>query len=96
MIRSDARPDQIRVMARGKGMRTMQEDALDRVKAGFTSLEEVLRVITFEEFSGARCTKCSRELAEMFLFCPYCGTKRCAQVVPDLVPVHAGPGGDFS
>ena len=96
MIRSDARPDQIRIMARGKGMRTMQEDALDRVKAGLTSLDEILRVITFEEFSGARCTKCSRELAEMFLFCPYCGTKRCSSVAPDLVPVHACPGGDFS
>lgn len=96
MIRSDARPDQMRIMARGKGMRTMQEDALDRVKAGLTSLDEILRVITFEEFSGARCSKCSRELAEMFLFCPYCGTKRCSNVVPDPVPVHAGPGGDFS
>jgi type II secretory ATPase GspE/PulE/Tfp pilus assembly ATPase PilB-like protein len=96
MIRSDARPDQMRIMARGKGMRTMQEDALDRVKAGLTSLDEILRVITFEEFSGARCSKCSRELAEMFLFCPYCGTKRCSNVVPDPVPVHTGPGGDFS
>jgi type IV pilus assembly protein PilB len=96
MIRSDTRPDQIRVIARGKGMRTMQEDALDRVKAGLTSLDEILRVITFEEFSGARCSKCSRELAEVFLFCPYCGTKRSLNIVPDPVPVHAGPGGDFS
>ncbi|MBZ5660271.1 MAG: Flp pilus assembly complex ATPase component TadA [Acidobacteriia bacterium] len=96
MIRTDTRPDQIRVIARGKGMRTMQEDALDRVKDGLTSLDEILRVITFEEFSGARCSKCSRELAEMFLFCPYCGTKRSSNVVSDPVPVHAGPGGDFS
>ena len=96
LIRSDTRPDQIRITARGKGMRTMQEDALDRVKAGLTTLEEILRVITFEEFSGARCSKCSRELAEMFLFCPYCGTKRCSNVVLDPVPVHAGPGGEFS
>jgi type IV pilus assembly protein PilB len=96
LIRSDTRPDQIRVIARGKGMRTMQEDALDRVKDGLTSLDEILRVITFEEFSGARCSRCSRELAEMFLFCPYCGTKRCSNVIPDPVPVHAGPGGDFS
>jgi hypothetical protein len=74
----------------------MQEDALDRVKAGLTALEEILRVITFEEFSGARCSTCSRELAEMFLFCPYCGNKRCSTVVSHPVPVHAGQGGDFS
>lgn len=96
MIRSDARPDQIRIMARGKGMRTMPEDALDRVKSGFTSLDEILRVITFEEFSAAHCSNCSREQAEMFLFCPYCGAKRGSHVVRGLVPVHAGPGDNFS
>jgi type IV pilus assembly protein PilB len=96
MIRSDARPDQIRIMERGKGMRTMQEDALDKVRAGLTTLEEVQRVITFEECTGLLCSKCSREMAQTFLYCPYCGTKRRANAVPDPIPVHAGRGGDFT
>jgi len=96
MIRSDARPDQIRIMARSKGMRTMQEDALDKVRSGLTTLEEVLRVITFEECSDLLCSKCSRQMAQTFLYCPYCGTKRRTNAVPDLTPVHAGRGGDFA
>jgi type II secretory ATPase GspE/PulE/Tfp pilus assembly ATPase PilB-like protein len=96
LIRTDARPDHIRIMARSKGMRTMQEDALDRVKAGLTTFDEILRVISFEDFRGARCSNCSREMPEMFLFCPYCGVKRRSNGVLQGVPVHAGPGGEFA
>ncbi|MGA7783425.1 MAG: GspE/PulE family protein [Candidatus Acidiferrales bacterium] len=91
MIRSDARPDQIRAVSHGKGMRTMREDALDKVRAGLTTLEEVLRVVPMEEYGVERCCDCARELAQTFLFCPYCGTKRRATQVS--VPVLAGGGG---
>jgi type IV pilus assembly protein PilB len=96
MIRSDARPDEIRIMTRSKGMRTMQEDALDKVRSGLTTLQEVLRVISFEGSSDLLCSKCSRHMAQTFLYCPYCGTKRRTNAVPDLTPVHAGRGGDFA
>jgi len=95
LIRSDARPEQIRIHARAHGMRTTFEDALDKVRAGVTTLAEVLRVVSFEEFSAARCAKCSRELTHTFLFCPYCGSKRRATAAPDSVPVHTGGGEDF-
>ncbi|MCX8052708.1 MAG: GspE/PulE family protein [Armatimonadetes bacterium] len=36
----------IRQVAISKGMRTLREDALDKVKAGITTIEEVLRVTT--------------------------------------------------
>jgi type IV pilus assembly protein PilB len=36
----------IRQTAVEKGMRTLREDALDKVKAGLTTIEEVLRVTT--------------------------------------------------
>jgi len=96
MIRSDARPDQIRSLVRAKGMRTMREDALDKVRAGVTTIEEMLRVVPVEEFAAARCSQCSRELAQIFLFCPFCGAKRHAAVGHDSVPVHVGSGGDFA
>jgi len=92
MIRSDARPDQIRVLSRGKGMRTMLGDALDKVRAGVTTLEEVLRVVPIEESDAVHCCNCDRELAHLFLFCPYCGTKR--RTTQASVPVLAGAGGD--
>jgi type IV pilus assembly protein PilB len=96
MIRSDARPDQIRSLVRARGMRTMHEDALDKVRAGLTTLDEVSRVVPVQEAPAVRCAHCSRELAQIFLFCPFCGTKRHAAANLDSVSVHTGPGGDFA
>ena len=94
MIRSDARPDQIRTLVRAKGMRTMREDALEKVREGLTTLDEILRVVPAEELAALRCLQCSRELAQIFLFCPFCGVKRHAAVSHESVPVLVGPGGN--
>jgi type II secretory ATPase GspE/PulE/Tfp pilus assembly ATPase PilB-like protein len=72
-IRSNFRDDEIRNMARSGGMKLMQEDALEKVKVGITSLEEVLRVVPFEQAAIQRCRNCGKSLAPTFLFCPYCG-----------------------
>jgi hypothetical protein len=66
------------------------------VKTSLTTLEEILRGITFEECNGLLCSKCSQEMAQTSLYCPYCGTERCANAVPNPIPVHAGRGGDFT
>ena len=47
-IRSGKRNDEIRELARQNGMKLMQEYAIERVREGVTTLEEVLRVIPFE------------------------------------------------
>ena len=72
-VRSGMRDEEIRNMARSGGMRLMQEDALEKVKSGLTTLEEVLRVVPFENIQAQRCRKCGKGLAPSFLFCPYCG-----------------------
>ena len=72
-VRSGARDEEIRNMARSGGMRLMQEDALEKVKQGVTTLEEVLRVVPFDTAIGVRCRNCGKALAPAFLFCPYCG-----------------------
>ncbi|HOM82512.1 MAG: Flp pilus assembly complex ATPase component TadA [Armatimonadetes bacterium] len=36
----------IRALARQEGMKTLQEDAIDKIKLGFTTLEEAIRVIS--------------------------------------------------
>lgn len=58
------------------GMRRMQDDALDKLKAGVTTLEEVLRVVPIEAASPASCEQCGRDLLPSFRFCPYCGIQR--------------------
>ena len=73
-VRSGMRDEEIRNMARSGGMRLMQEDALEKVKQGITTLEEVLRVVPFENIQAHRCRTCGKALAPTFLFCPYCGT----------------------
>ena len=72
-VRSGMRDEEIRNMARSGGMRLMQEDALEKVKLGLTTLEEVLRVVPFENIQAHRCRTCGKGLAPTFLFCPYCG-----------------------
>ena len=54
-------------------MRPMQEDAMDKVKQGVTTLDEVMRVVPFEHELAVRCPECGKGLAATFLFCPYCG-----------------------
>ena len=72
-VRSGMRDEEIRNMARSGGMRLMQEDALEKVKQGITTLDEVLRVVPFESVQAQRCRNCGKPLAPSFLFCPYCG-----------------------
>jgi type IV pilus assembly protein PilB len=73
-VRSSFRDDEIRNLARSGGMKMMQEDALNKVKAGITTIDEVLRVVPFEQTTAiSRCRSCGKALAPAFLFCPYCG-----------------------
>ena len=83
-IRSGARDEEIRNLARSGGMRLMQEDALEKVKVGVTTMEEVLRVVPFDNALTVRCRACGRALAPAFLFCPYCGagTRQTAAAPP--------------
>ena len=56
------------------GMVSIGQDGLARVLAGETSLEEVQRVVFYEEELGHVCTSCHRTVASDHLYCPHCGT----------------------
>jgi type IV pilus assembly protein PilB len=75
-IRSAGQNDQIRILARHNGIKFMQEYALDLVRDGVTTFDEVQRVIAFGQLSMEACGSCARELSPNFSFCPYCGVKR--------------------
>src|SRR5579862_9477554 len=76
-IRDGGNIGAIAAAARARGLRLMQEDALDKIRAGVTSLEEAMRVVPFEDVVGApECPQCGRNLLPGFQFCPYCGASR--------------------
>ena len=75
IVRTTGRTDEIRSLARNNGMKLMQEYALDLVRRGATTLDEVQRVVPFEQIRSAYCPGCQHELSAAFAFCPYCGAK---------------------
>jgi type IV pilus assembly protein PilB len=76
ILRSGYKPDLMRAAARGSGMRRMQEDAIDKLQASVTTLEEITRVIPMEAAEAAGCESCGHQLAPAYRFCPFCGTPR--------------------
>ncbi len=77
-ISSDSTETEILTAALNSGMRYMSQDALDKAKAGLTSIEEVLRVLYIEEKEDIHlCRACGESVRLDFLNCPYCG---CAVV----------------
>ena len=83
VLRGGYKPELVRTAARAAGMRRMQDDALEKIKAGVTTVEEVVRVVPMEALSSSGCDRCGYELPPAYRFCPYCGTRR-------------GPGGSDS
>jgi type IV pilus assembly protein PilB len=75
-IRSGTHNDQMRTLARHNGIKFMQEYALDLIREGVTTLEEVQRVVAFSHGSAEACGSCGRELSPNFAFCPFCGVQR--------------------
>jgi type IV pilus assembly protein PilB len=57
---------------RDAGSLTLQESGLAKVKAGITTLEEVIRVTYVEREQVLRCPSCREEIDSAWLVCPYC------------------------
>jgi len=71
LITSKASESDLRAAARQGGMKSLREDALDKVRAGITSPEEVLRVVQIDE-AEAPCPQCGALIESDFSTCPYC------------------------
>jgi type IV pilus assembly protein PilB len=69
-------PEAIRNAAKANGMRRLQDDALDKLQAGITTLEEILRVVPFDAVAPTECKGCGRDLLPAFQYCPFCGAFR--------------------
>jgi type IV pilus assembly protein PilB len=72
----DGRIDVIQEAARVQGMKLMQIDAIEKVRAGITTLSEVQRVVAFETTLTINCPACGQPQTSAFRFCPHCGAPR--------------------
>jgi type IV pilus assembly protein PilB len=75
MIAQRASEDAIREAALAGGMLTLGDDALAKVKAGVTTAEELLRVVTEVREMRSVCPGCSGPVALDFVACPNCGRR---------------------
>jgi len=72
LIHRKASENELRKTAGLAGTRFLLEDAMEKVRLGVTTLEEVLRVIQLQEEEIVRCPKCSSFINMDFSSCPYC------------------------
>ncbi len=73
LIASGAPESMIRQAAVEAGMIPIGQDGMGKVFAGETSLEELQRVVYYEEELARVCTACHESVSSEFLFCPNCG-----------------------
>ena len=75
-VRAEEKGDKLRVLAHAMGMKLMQEDAVDKIVRGITSIEDVARVVPIQTTSSTLCQICSGRTARSFKFCPHCGARQ--------------------
>ena len=75
LIAQNGGEDLVREAAVSSGMLTLGEDGLAKVKAGVTTAEELLRVVTEVRELRTICPGCSGAVAMEFMACPHCGHK---------------------
>jgi hypothetical protein len=88
-VRDGAKIDEIRNYARNVGMKSMQEDALEKIVQGITSVEEVMRVVPLEARSQAQCIGCGRRIMRSLNFCPHCGVRQEMEGQPANSAAHS-------
>ena len=65
----------IRQLAVAEGTRLLIGSGMEKLRAGETTIDEVLRVVQMEQDFGTLCSKCSHVISPDFVACPGCGEK---------------------
>lgn len=76
LVGGDYKESDLLNLARINGMKTLQEDGLEKVRRGWTTLDEVVRVIGPTVRLERKCEACGKSIDSKFLFCPHCGVFR--------------------
>ncbi|MBL0224527.1 MAG: Flp pilus assembly complex ATPase component TadA [Geobacteraceae bacterium] len=90
MIGADYRESELFNLARTNGMKTLLEDGLEKVRRGWTTLDEVLRVVGPTVKSERSCECCGKNIDSKFLFCPHCGSFRHSSCKNCHMPLEEG------
>jgi CheY-like chemotaxis protein len=72
LITRNAAEDEMRKVATLSGTKFLLEDAIEKVRDGLTTFEEVLRVIQLEETDIIGCPGCGAFINRDFATCPFC------------------------
>jgi len=72
LIHRKASEADLRKAAGITGTRFLLDDAMEKMRKGITTLEEVLRVVQLQEDEITRCPKCNAFINLGFSSCPYC------------------------
>ena len=81
MIHQDATEPELLHAARLTGMTTLLEDAVQKIRQGITTCDEVLRVFGPQNTTQISCVHCSALMEQRYPFCPYCG-KSLVRICP--------------
>jgi type IV pilus assembly protein PilB len=90
LITQRASEDMIREASMSAGMISLGEDGLSKVKAGVTTPEELLRVVTEVREMRTLCPGCGGTVAMDFMACPHCGHRLNASCAKCGRPLQAG------
>ncbi len=75
LISSNYKEGELLDLARAGGMRTLVEDGVEKVRAGITTLDELIRVIGTQSRYERQCSGCDRMIDAKHVYCPYCGAR---------------------
>jgi type IV pilus assembly protein PilB len=73
LIAANATESELRQTAISQGMATLGHNALDKVIAGVTTVDEVYRVVETDADFASACPQCANPLEAEFVMCPACG-----------------------
>ena len=73
LIASNAAENEIRQSAVSSGLVTLGHAALEKVKAGITTVDEVYRVVETDADLASACPRCAASMETDFVMCPSCG-----------------------
>ena len=90
LVAQRAGEDMVRDAAVSAGMITLGEDGLAKVKAGITTAEELLRVVTEVREMRTLCSCCGGAVGVDFMACPHCGHRLNASCGKCSRPLQAG------
>ncbi len=72
LIEAGAGETMVRQQARSEGAHTILEDAVEKLRAGITTVEEIQRVVQIVDGETTQCPGCQKEIAEDYSVCPHC------------------------